>query len=349
MNTVHPAAPDAPKLTICIATFRRAKFIGETLQSILGQLEPSVEVVVVDGASPDETPEVVARHAAAHPGLRYHREAVNSGVDRDYDKAVGYARGEYCWLMTDDDVLVPGAIARVLASIADGPDLLVVNAESRTPDLAKLVDARLLCGQDRVYGHGEREALFVDAAKALTFVGAVVVRRAVWRTRDRASYYGSLFMHVGVIFQDPPLGRVRVLAEPLIRIRWGNAMWSARAFEIWMFKWPELVWSFAGYSEAARAAVCPREPWRNARMLGLHRALGGYGATEYHRYLSARGSGPFRLLARAIAGMPRGAANVLASIYCLLVARGARRELYDLAHGCGTTWVARWAARLRGL
>ncbi len=58
---------------------------------------------------------------------------------------------------------------------------------------------------------------------------------------------------------------------------------------------------------------------------------------------------PFRLLARAIAGVPRGAANALASIYCVLVARGARRELYDLAHGCGTTWVARWAARLRGL
>src|SRR3990172_8001177 len=107
-----PGVP-RPKLSVCIATFKRATFIGETLESILGQVEPGVEVVVVDGASPDDTEEVVRRLAVAHSGLRYHREPVNSGVDADYDKAVGYAQGEYCWLMTDDDVLVPGAIARV--------------------------------------------------------------------------------------------------------------------------------------------------------------------------------------------------------------------------------------------
>ncbi len=44
-----------------------------------------------------------------------------------------------------------------------------------------------------------------------------------------------------------------------------------------------------------------------------------------------------------------GLANALASLYCVLVAPAARRELYDLAHGRNATWVARWAARLRGL
>jgi abequosyltransferase len=338
------------KLSICIATFKRARFIAETLESILRQLEPGVEVVVVDGASPDETPAVVARYAASEPALRYFREAANSGFDGDYDKAVGYARGEYCWLMTDDDLLLAGAVRRVLGAVADGPDLVVVNAETRTPDFSKVVDERLLPDrEDRVHASAGDEAFFVHAANMLSFVGAVVVRREVWMARARAPYLGTLFVHVGVVFQQPALGRVRIVADPQIRIRWGNAMWTGRGFEIWMFKWPGLIWSFEGYSEKARAAVCPREPWRNLRMLGLHRALSGYSATEYRTHLARRGSALSRLGPRAVALIPPALASWLASLYCLLFARGARRELYDLAHGRNSTALARWVAHRRGL
>lgn len=344
------ASPTAPILSICIATFRRAAFIGETLASIVAQLVPGVEVVVVDGASPDDTRDAVALATAGHAAVHYHREDANSGVDADYDKAVGYARGTYCWLMTDDDLLAPGAVERVLGAVADGPALVVLNAETRTPDLARTVDARLLgWTQDRLYGPADAARFLVETANHLTFIGAVVIRREVWRARERARYHGSLFIHAGVIFQSPPLERIRVVSEPLIRIRWGNAMWSARGFEIWMFKWPGLVWSFDGYPEAARAAVCPREPWRNLRMLGLHRALGGYGGSEYRTFLASRGGRVFRALARLVAAVPIPFANALASAYCVLFARGARRELYDLSHGVHATPVARAAARLMGL
>lgn len=350
MTDENPGGEHAPRLSLCIATYKRARFIVETLTSIVRQLEPGVEVVVLDGASPDNTADVVARHAEGMAAVRYVREPVNSGVDEDYDKAVSAARGEYCWLMTDDDVLLPGAVARVLGAIADGPDLVVVNAETSTPDLARTIDERLLhLSRDRVYDPDEREAFFVDTASTLSFIGAVVVRRSAWLARDRASYYGSLFVHVGVIFQQPPLGAVRVLAEPLVRIRWGNAMWTSRGFEIWMFKWPALIWSFAAYPETVRAEVCPREPWRNVRMLGLHRALGGYSSAQYRAFLAARGSAAYRLFARTIAAVPTPVANVLASAYCLLVARSARRELYDLAHGTNATWFARRVARLLGV
>lgn len=101
-----------PKLSICIATFNRGAFISETLDSILGQIESGIEIVVVDGASPDNTMEVMTAYVQRHQEVKYFREAENSGVDADFDKAVGYARGEYCWLMTDDDLLKPGALAQ---------------------------------------------------------------------------------------------------------------------------------------------------------------------------------------------------------------------------------------------
>lgn len=243
----------APKLSICIATFRRGQFIGETLDSILKQMEPGVEIVVVDGASPDDTPEVMARYAANHPGIRYFREAENSGVDADFDKAVGYAKGEFCWLMTDDDLLRPGAVASVLSALGGEDDLVIVNAEVRSVDLSELFEKqRLVFDADKVYRAADREEFFAETAAYLSFIGCVVIRRECWLARVRSPYYGSLFIHVGVIFQNPPITNVRVIAEPQIIIRYGNAMWTSRSFEVWMFKWPGLVWSFPDFSEEAK-------------------------------------------------------------------------------------------------
>ncbi len=120
-----------PKLSICMATFNRAKYIGETIDSILSQFSSEVELVIVDGASPDNTCEVMERYLSRYPDIRYFRELTNSGVDADYDKAVGYAVGEYCWLMTDDDLAIPGAIAAILSALADNPELVVANSEVR--------------------------------------------------------------------------------------------------------------------------------------------------------------------------------------------------------------------------
>ena len=119
----------AKKLSICIATFKRGKFLGETLETIVGQLTPEVELIVLDGASPDNTQELMEQYQRRYPQIRYIREATNSGIDQDYDKAVGYATGDYCWLMTDDDLLRTGALARVLSELKENRDLVIVNAE----------------------------------------------------------------------------------------------------------------------------------------------------------------------------------------------------------------------------
>lgn len=336
-----------PKLSICIATYNRGAFIGETLDSILSQMSPDVELVIVDGASPDNTSEVMAEYVSCHPEIRYYREKENSGVDADFDKAVGYARGEFCWLMTDDDLLRQGSISRVLESIDTKPDLVVVNAEMRNIDFSSVIDAKILnFSSDREYGDKDGEKFFSEVASYLSFIGAVVIKRKLWLERNRSSYYGTLFIHVGVIFQNPPINRVKVIADPLIIVRYGNAMWTARGFEIWMFKWPQLIWSFPDFSDQSKSAVCAIEPWRLLKEIILYRAIGGYSMPEYSHFIAARTKGLSRWLYMAIAIFPASIVNLVVSFYCVLVNRNARSALYLLSHSQHATWISRFLGRL---
>ena len=158
-----------PKLSICIATYNRGKFIAETIDSILIQLSPEVELVIVDGASPDNTQEVMRRYLLSYPEIRYFREKENSGVDRDYDKAVCYAKGEYCWLMTDDDLLHPDAISTVLLALRSDDELVIVNSEIRSKDLSTVLQNQMLePGSGRRYDYSERETFFVSTANYLS-------------------------------------------------------------------------------------------------------------------------------------------------------------------------------------
>lgn len=314
------------KLSICIATFKRGDFIAETLQCLCDQLQPVVEIVVLDGASPDNTEAVVGEFARNWPQLRYYRETKNSGIDADYDKVVSYAGGEYVWLMTDDDLLVEGAVSRVLRLLeTESPDVLVVDSEVRDRTMDQLLQRRRFEFEGmRTYSESDCDQLLADGGDVLSFIGGTIIRRSEWLARDRKSYYGTLFVHVGVLLQKP-IKKAILLGESLIQIRFGNAMWSARGFEIWMFKWPQLIWSFEGYSDAAKAKVTPREPWRMVRKLLGFRANGSYGWHEYKSHFSGRPVGAWRLVLLVFAFFPGHIANLTAMILLLLSRHGRYR------------------------
>jgi abequosyltransferase len=310
----------------------RGDVIGETLESIIAQASDDVEIVVLDGASTDDTPKIVESYERRFPKLRYIRESINGGVDKDYDRAVQAAAGEYCWLMSDDDLLAPDAISTVLSAINRAFSLIVVNAEVRTRDMSKVIESRrLVFDCDREYGPDQLDNFFVDAVAYMSFIGCVVIRRSIWMERDRERYFGSVFIHLGVIFQARLPGRVLIIARPFISIRYGNAMWKPREFEIWMFKWTNLLWSFDCLSQSARSAVCRPEPWRRFRTLLYYRAKGTYSLIEYRKWLEPRlTSTRERIFARAIAVFPGFVANLLALLYCLRPHRNSQMMRIDM-------------------
>ena len=312
----------------------RALSLSETLNSIYSQVPSEVEIVIVDGSSTDDTKEVVSRFQEHTPLIHYVRKKQPEGVDRDFDAAVGHARGEYCWLLSDDDPLKPGALSKVMEALRRSPSVVVVNAEVRNPDLSRLLEERRLrIHSDRMYSPTQFKEFFIETAGYLSFIGGVVIQRKFWCSRERGHYYGTEFVHVGVLFQAPLPGEAFVIAEPLITIRYGVAKWTARGFEIWMFKWPGLIWSFPGFSDSDKAHVTPREPWRALKTLLTFRAMGAYSLREYRDSISCRtGRGLKRLIPWVVAILPGIAVNTLGIFYFSLFHRQALMPLVDLSN-----------------
>lgn len=104
---------DLPLVTIVTPSFNQGRFIAATIESVLSQDYPNVEYLIVDGASTDDTAEVVARYAGrltfvSEPD-RGQSDAINKGFRR--------ARGEFVAWLNSDDLLLPGAVSAAVAAL----------------------------------------------------------------------------------------------------------------------------------------------------------------------------------------------------------------------------------------
>ena len=105
-----------PLLTIAVPTYNRGGCLRELLSGLADQLknETRVELIISDNASPDETPAIVQDFVARGLHLRYIRNAQNIGPDANFLQCFEQARGKYVWLFSDDDLIVPGGILKVV-------------------------------------------------------------------------------------------------------------------------------------------------------------------------------------------------------------------------------------------
>ena len=137
--------------------------------------------------------------------------------------------------------------------------------------------------------------------------------------RDKKSYLGTEFIHVGVIFQKFLPKQSLVISFPYISIRLGNAQWSQRAFNIWILNWTKLIWSFTNYLRESKSAIVPEEPLRQYWKLMYFRAMGIFGRTQYLTALEQSSPGmTVKIIAGLISIASGHALNIFFSVYARL-------------------------------
>lgn len=323
-------------LTICIATYNRAEYLGETLNSIICQIETfdDVELLVVDGNSTDHTEAVVTKIQSVCRNLNYIKLKEKGGVDKDFDIAVQSSSGLYCWLFTDDDLLKEGAVSKVRSAVLRGAELIVVNSEICDYNFQRVLNKNSLnlsSDLETDLSPSGRESFFRLCATHITFIGAIVIKKTVWTELLRNVFYGTRFIHVGVISTLRDTTKVLVLAEPVIKIRLGNAEWNNLTFQIWTQLWPNLIWSFSNLSVECKQSICASEPWKSATFLLWSRALETYSKREYLKHLASKPISIHRITALVISYLPLFVPRLIYYSYAII--RHDELMLYYLADG----------------
>ena len=111
-----------PPVTVIVPAYNEGKVVVRTVESLLAQqYGGSLEVLVVDDGSPDDTFEI-ARHAfAGEPRVAIYRKS-NGGKASALNFGIARAQGDIVVGLDADTVFLPNAIARLVAPLAD-PDV----------------------------------------------------------------------------------------------------------------------------------------------------------------------------------------------------------------------------------
>ncbi|MCU0589424.1 MAG: glycosyltransferase [Syntrophobacteraceae bacterium] len=95
-------------VSVIITTYNRAAVLRATIESVLAQSHPAVEILVVDDGSTDDTAATVSNYGSR---VRYVRQE-NQGVEVARRKGLRASTGRYVNFLDDDDLMVPHKIAR---------------------------------------------------------------------------------------------------------------------------------------------------------------------------------------------------------------------------------------------
>ncbi|MGI2035362.1 glycosyltransferase [Rhizobium panacihumi] len=108
-------------ITVVVPTFKSEKVIGQCLQSILSQSGAETEIVVIDGASPDNTLAIV--HSFKTAKINVISEP-DRGVYDAINKGVARSRGRMIGVLGSDDVYCEGTLATVKDNMRQGSGII---------------------------------------------------------------------------------------------------------------------------------------------------------------------------------------------------------------------------------
>lgn len=122
-----------PLVVIGVPVHNGARFLRETLDSLMAQTYPNLELIISDNASTDET-ESICRSFLRDDRVRYRRSSENIGASRNINSLFSEAKGKYFKLAAADDLHEPTYVERCVDSLEHDSAAVMAYARARFID-----------------------------------------------------------------------------------------------------------------------------------------------------------------------------------------------------------------------
>lgn len=111
------------KISVITATYNSGRTIGDTLESVLRQTYSDVELIVVDGASRDDTMDVVRRYEPHFGGRLHWTSEPDRGIYDAMNKGIARATGDVVGILNSDDFYTSDTVLERVAEAMAGGDV----------------------------------------------------------------------------------------------------------------------------------------------------------------------------------------------------------------------------------
>lgn len=181
-------------LSICIPTYNRASFLKEALSRVVSQLSQikdnnKIELLVSDNCSTDNTAEVVSEfNKSLDFQITYYRNEENLGFDGNFWNCVKRSRGQFIWLLSDDDYLKENVIAKIIQTIKEYPDagdIFLAKYGNFTNEIIKYED---------------KYDFLEDVSHLITFISANIFNSKYTKDIDLEPYRGTSIIQCPLYF-----------------------------------------------------------------------------------------------------------------------------------------------------
>lgn len=143
--------PKQPLISIVTPSYNQAKYIEQTIRSVLEQDYPRIEYLVVDGLSTDNSVEIIKKYAKTlesdsllseqkrasafqSRAIDWWVSETDSGQGEAINKGLARAKGEIIAWLNSDDTYLPGTLANVAKVFEDNPDVVMVYGDMLAVD-----------------------------------------------------------------------------------------------------------------------------------------------------------------------------------------------------------------------
>ncbi|MBK3607096.1 glycosyltransferase, partial [Streptomyces sp. MBT54] len=210
----------APRLTVVVPLYNVEEYLGACLSSLAEQTMPDLEVVLVDDGSTDNGPALAQEFTERDPRFRlFRQENAGLGAARNAGVREAHPGAEFLTFVDSDDVVPPGAYARMLAELdRSGSDFATGNVLRlrANGDLEQSPMFRKPMEKARPATHVTRDWILLGDRIACN----KVFRRTFWDEHAFAFPAGVLYEDIAVVLPAHFLARsVDVVEEPVYHWR----------------------------------------------------------------------------------------------------------------------------------
>ena len=253
---------NATSLSIVIPTLNRAPLLEVTLRlaaESIQRSDSSVELLICDNASEDNTKEVVDALREEFPFIGYHYFSERVSIDHSFKRSVAKSSGDYVWILGDDDFPLFGSLARLLEALESYPecrfihfDRLVADPKMRSGSFGFHVPD---FGDEVLTGCQLIERVLFRPG----FVSSFISHRDLWTADfDFEPYagYGFLTMIYQQVFDEPCL----LIGEPLVVQRSSLTAWKSEWPRYLLLSMPRII-KLLPFTEEKQLQILGR--WRH--------------------------------------------------------------------------------------